>query len=299
MVPRIIVHGGAWNIPKDLEEPHIEGVEEAVLTGWNILKNGGSALEAVEEAVVVMEDNPVFDAGIGSVLNEEGFVELDAIIMDGKNLKAGAVASVRHIKNPIRLAKVILEQTDHILIVGEGAEKIALEHGFKLIDNRELVVKRELERWKILKEKGLDGTVIFNDDKYATVGAVAIDKDGNLAAATSTGGTPNKPLGRVGDSPIIGCGAYADNEFGAVSTTGHGESIMRVLLAKRVIDNISKGLKPQTAVEEALNYMLNRVNGKGGAIVINRNGEIGFYHTTPKMAYAYVKNGKIVKGIKV
>jgi beta-aspartyl-peptidase (threonine type) len=299
LFPRIIVHGGAWNIPKELEKPHLMGVKEAILVGWDILMNGGSALEAVEEAVVVMEDNPVFDAGVGSVLNEEGFVELDAIIMDGKSLKAGAVASVRHIRNPIRLAKIILEETNHILIVGDGAEKIAKEHGIKLIDNRELVVERELKRWKILKEKGIDGVIIFGENDFGTVGAVAIDKEGNLAAATSTGGTPNKPLGRVGDSPIIGCGAYADNEFGAVSTTGHGESIMRVLLAKRIIDNLSKGFKPQLAVEEALNYMLKRVNGKGGAIVIDKNGDVGLYHTTPKMAFAYIKNGKVVNGIKI
>ncbi len=299
MEPRIVVHGGAWNIPKELERDHINGVEKAVSIGWDILSNGGSALEAVEASVEYMENDPTFDAGVGAFLNEEGFVELDAIIMDGKTLKAGAVAGVRNIKNPIKLAKIVLEKTEHILVVAEGALRLARKFNIPEVDPKELIVERELKRYMELKNKKFSVTDFFENKGFGTVGAVALDKNGNLAAATSTGGTPNKMVGRVGDTPLIGCGAYADNNFGAVSTTGHGESIMKVLLAKRIVDNLSRGLVANKAIKEAVDYMFERVNGRGGAIAISKNGDIGVYHNTPKMAFAYVLDGKIISGIKV
>ncbi|MEX2701693.1 MAG: isoaspartyl peptidase/L-asparaginase, partial [Candidatus Baldrarchaeota archaeon] len=229
--PIILVHGGAWNIPDELVEDHIKGVENAANIGWEILRNGGSALDAVEEAVKAMEDDPTFDAGKGSFLNEEGFVELDAIIMDGATLDVGAVAAVRNIKNPVVLARKVMELTEHVLLVGEGANRFAKKIGMKTVDLSELVLEREIERWKKFKEGKISIEKLFEQTPKGTVGAVALDKHGNFAAATSTGGVAGKMVGRVGDTPIVGCGAYADNNYGAVSSTGHGEKIMKIVLA--------------------------------------------------------------------
>ncbi len=287
--PIVIVHAGAWNIPDELIEPHLQAVKKAVRMSYNILKNGGSALDAVETAIKILEEDPHVDAGVGSFLNAEGEVELDAIIMDGKTLKAGAVAAVKNIRNPIVLARKVMELTNHILLVGEGANKFARSIGIKEIDPQELVVEREWKRWRELKGRKIDIKVFF-EDKGNTVGAVAMDVEGNLAAGTSTGGIPMKMPGRVGDSPLIGCGAYADNEFGAVSTTGHGESIMKVVLAKSIIDLISRGYTAQEAVVMGIRYMEKKVNGRGGAIAIDRLGNIGIYHNTPKMAFAVMSD---------
>ena len=295
--PMIIVHGGAWNIPDDLVDAYLRGVENAVKAGWKILENSGSAMDAVEAAIRVMEDDSTFDAGVGSFLNEEGFVELDAVIMDGKTVDAGAVAGVRNIKNPISLARKVLETTEHVLIVGDGANKFAKKLGIEEVKPEDLVLPREIERWKLFKEGKLDIEDIFEPKAKGTVGAVAIDSKGNIAAGTSTGGITGKRIGRVGDTPIVGSGAYADNEFGGVSSTGHGEKIMRVVLAKTIINLLMQGMSPQEATEAGIDILWNKVKGRGGVIVLNKDGEIGFAYNTPRMAYAYIKDGKIVSGV--
>ncbi len=287
--PRIAVHGGAWSIPDDLVKPYLDGVKRAADLGLEVLKSGGSALDAVERAVSCLEDDPAFDAGVGSFLNEEGFVELDAIIVDGKTLKFGSVASVRRVKNPVRLARLVMERTEFHMFVSAGAERLAEKFGLGLVDPSELIVERELERWKNLQKEGKKPSYIFS-----TVGAVAIDSNGDLAAATSTGGLPNKMVGRVGDSPLIGCGAYADNSIGAASATGHGESTMRVLLSKLAVDLIPLAGHPKSAAEVALKIMKERTGGLGGLILIDSAGRFGYAHTTKRMALAYSDGQKIV-----
>jgi len=286
----VVVHGGAWKIPKDLEKPCLEGVERAAKLAMDCLLDDNSALDAVEAAVKCMEDNPTFDAGVGSVLNAEGEIELDAAIMDGKTLNAGAVAAVRNIKNPISLARRVMEHSNHVFLVGEGANKFAKLQGFEKFDG--LVVKRELERWKKLREK-YRGTMKFSDQN-GTVGAVAMDAQGNIAAATSTGGTPFKLPGRVGDSCLIGCGLYADNLIGGVSATGYGESIIKIVLSKVVCELLGKGLTAQKAAEEGVKMLEKKINGRGGVIVLDKKGNIGIFYNTPKMARAYLKEGMSV-----
>ena len=283
----IIVHGGAWKIPIDLEKPCLEGVERAAKLAMNCLLDDNSALDAVEEAVKLMEDNPTFDAGIGSVLNADGEIELDAAIMDGKTLNAGAVAAVRYIKNPISLARSVMENSNHVFLVAGGASKFATLQGFKKFDG--LVVKRELDRWKNLHEK-YKGTMKFSNES-GTVGAVAIDFHGNIAAATSTGGVPFKLLGRVGDSCLIGCGLYADNKVGGVSATGYGESIIKIGLSKVVCELLETGLGAQKAAEGSIKRLENKIKGRGGIIVLDKEGNVGFSYNTPKMASAYMDEG--------
>jgi beta-aspartyl-peptidase (threonine type) len=290
----IAVHGGAWNIPKEIQKSCQKGVKKAVDVGFDCLMNGGSALDAVEIAVRCMEDNPVFDAGIGSVLNAEGKIELDAAIMDGKTLSAGAVAAVEEIRNPISLARKVMEDSTHILLVGEGANKFAQSHGFERFSG--LAVKRELARWKRLRSQYVR-TMRFSEGNE-TVGAAAIDCDGNVAAGTSTGGVPFKLPGRVGDSCLIGCGLYADNSVGAVSATGHGESIIKTALSKVVCEFLAKGLSAQEAAEESIKVLKTKVDGRAGVIVLNKKGEIGIFYNTPKMARAYIKEGmKVPKSL--
>ena len=283
----VIVHGGAWKIPKKQEKPCLEGAERAARLAVNWLEDDNSALDAVEVAVKCMEDNPAFDAGVGSVLNAEGEIELDAAIMDGRTLNAGAVAAVRNIRNPVSLSRKVMENSDHVFLVGEGANKFATLQGFEKFD--ELIVKRELNRWKKLRGK-YRGTMKFSDEN-GTVGAVAMDAHGNVAAATSTGGIPFKLPGRVGDSCLIGCGLYADNEVGGVSATGYGESIMKVMLSRVVCQLLERGLPAQKAAEQSVKMLEKKINGRGGVIVLDRKGNVGIFYNTPKMARAYMKEG--------
>jgi len=291
--PVIVVHGGAWGIPDEQVEENIKGVKEAANKGWNILEKNGSALDAVVAAVNSLEDNPIFDAGIGSVLTEDGTVEMDALIMDGRNLDTGAVAGLRDVRYPIRLARLVMEKTPHVLMIGEGANRLAQESKIERITQDQLVTKgarKELEEW--LKERRFGET--FGHD---TVGAVALDSDGNLAAATSTGGVTGKRVGRVGDVPIIGSGGYADNKIGAVSTTGDGESILKVNLAKLVLSYMDAGLDIQVAAEKALGYMHVRVKGNGGLIAVDPQGNIAHAFTTRRMVWASIKEDKLESGI--
>jgi beta-aspartyl-peptidase (threonine type) len=284
-------------MPDDMVEAHLRGVNRALAAGWRVLERGGPALDAIEEAVVILEDDDTFDAGRGSFLNRDGKVQLDALLMDGATLRAGGVGCVERLRNPIRAARKILSESPHVYFVGEGAERFAAGHGIALCANEELVIPREVERLREYQAKTAQreatGHEAAGDDLFApaishdTVGAVALDRDGNIAAATSTGGTLNKAPGRLGDSSLIGCGCYADNLSAAVSTTGWGEPIMKLVLAKWTADRVSAGNLPEWAAQEAMNYLQQRVNGHGGIIVLDPRGHFGVAHNTPRMAWAY------------
>ncbi|XP_060608830.2 isoaspartyl peptidase/L-asparaginase [Anolis sagrei] len=295
MKPVIVVHGGAGRIFKEREDGSRSGVTRAALKGYGILKQGGSALDAVEEAVVLMEDDPHFNAGCGSVLNEKGKVEMDAIIMDGKNLSSGAVSAVKCIANPIKLARLVMEKTDHMLLTDQGALAFARAMGVPEVPGEKLITERSLERWK--KNLEADSNPQEFQKDLGTVGAVAIDSAGNVACATSTGGLSNKRVGRVGDTACIGSGGYADNAVGATSTTGHGESIMKVVLARLTLYHMEQGKSPEEAATEALNSMETRVGGLGGVIVVSRSGDWAARFSTKQMAWAAVKDGQLQSGI--
>jgi len=303
------VHGGAWAIPDDMVEPHLHGVRRALAAGWRVLNGGGAALDAVEEAVVVMEDDETFDAGRGSFLNRDGRVQLDSLIMDGATLRAGGVGCVERLRNPVRAARKILSESPHVYFVAEGAERFAAEHGITLCRNEDLVIPREVERLRAYQaQQGKEVSAQNGNDLFApvahdatishdTVGAVALDSAGNIAAATSTGGTLNKAPGRLGDSSLIGCGCYADNQSAAASTTGWGEPIMKLVLAKWATDRVSAGNLPEWAAKEAMNYLKQRVNGHGGIILLDATGKFGIAHNTPRMAWACKTTVKEEAGI--
>lgn len=285
----VVIHGGAWNIPDDLVSAHRAGVLAAANAAWDIVVEGGSALDAVVRAVTIMEDDETFDAGRGSFMNAEGEVELDASIMDGARLRAGAVAAVRNIRNPVLLARLVMEESEHILLVGEGAARFAREHGVPLCSRDELVTPRELERWRAQQVNGFVTLDAFRRRSGDTVGAVALDSAGNIATATSTGGTPNKYPGRVGDSPLIGIGTYADNTIGGVSTTGWGESMIRLVMAKTTVDLIERHAGDSgAAAVEAIRLLEHRVAGYGGVIAISSTGSVGIAYNTPRMARAFM-----------
>jgi len=271
----IIVHGGAGPIKDDSLSARLDGCKAAALAGWAILCAGGSAVDAVEAAVTVLEDNPLFNAGIGSTLNSLGQVEMDAAIMEAATLRIGAVAAVQGIKNPVKLARRVLEDGRHVLIAGEGALSFARAVGFPECAPAALVVAKEKQRW---------------DSKHGTVGCVAFDQGGNLAAATSTGGIFNKLPGRVGDSPLIGCGTYA-NKFGAVSCTGYGEAIIRVMMARDAVQLLQYGMEPAEASARALDNLQDLAGGTAGLILVDARGRIGFGRTTTHMPVCYVESG--------
>ncbi len=282
-------------------EAHQRGVEAAAAAGWQILQGGGSSLDAIEAAVVAMEEDETFDAGRGSFLNMDGRVQLDALIMDGATLRAGGVGCVEHIRNPVRAAKKILTESPHVYFVGTGAERFAQEHGIELCANDDLIIEREVER---LREAKKQGYLQMPDEfgpcrSHDTVGAVALDAQGNISAATSTGGTLNKAPGRVGDSSLIGCGCYADNRSAAVSTTGWGEPMMKLVIAKWAADRVENGTSPQDAVQQALFYMKTRLNGHGGMILLDTRGRIGLAHNTPRMAWALCSAAKKSSGVEI
>ena len=287
--PVLLVHGGAWAIPDNMIEAHVNGVRNAMRAGWRVLEKGGSAVDAVEEAVVVLEDDETFDAGRGSFLNRDGRVELDALMMDGRTLRAGGVGCVEHVRNPIRLCRKVLDESPHVYLVARGAEQFAQKHGIELIPNEELVVEREVEHLRICQAKEAAGEtheVFAPTISHDTVGAAALDAKGNIAAATSTGGTLNKTPGRVGDSSLIGCGCYADNLSAACSTTGWGEPMMKLVLAKWATDRVMNGGEPSQVAHEAIEYLKRRLDGHGGLILLDARGRWGVAHNTPRMAWA-------------
>ncbi len=304
--PVLLIHGGAWAMPDEDVTAHEQGIQRALDAGYAILERGGTAVEAVEAAVVVMEDDEAFDAGRGSYLTNDGRVQLDALLMNGADLRAGGVACVEHLRNPICAARLVLEKSPHVYFVGVGAERFAVQHGMRLCDNMELVIPREQKRLYAAQEAELAGIkdTLFSGEpppeflpdpmlSHDTVGAVALDRFGNLAAGTSTGGTLNKAPGRVGDSSLIGCGCYADNQSAAVSLTGWGEPIMKLVLGKWAVDRVAAGATPQQAASEAITYLFARLGGHGGVILMGPDGEVGLAHNTPRMAWGLAsRDGK-------
>jgi L-asparaginase / beta-aspartyl-peptidase len=293
--PALIVHGGAGDIPDEAVDACKQGCRNALAAGWSVLASGGSALEAVEASIMILEDDPVFDAGYGSHLNRDGQVECDAIVMDGATLRAGAAAGLRRLKNPIRLARKILEQCPHMMLIGEGAEGFAKSSGLALCQPEELVSEAEWQAY-LRCSRNEHAAVHHRGHEQGTVGAVALDQHGRLFAATSTGGTCCKLPGRVGDSPLIGCGCYADSLAGGVSCTGYGESIMKIVMAKTAVDFLrrdspaSENNLPaaQRAANDAVQLLADRGKGTGGIILIDRSGAPALAFNTPRMAYGFV-----------
>ena len=268
-VPALIVHGGAGADPTEEPEELREGIARAVEAGWQILGRGGRALDAVEAAVRVLEDHPRFNAGRGSVLTTAGTVEMDASIMEGDTLGNGAVACVSEIRNPITLARRILDDGRHSFFVGAGAIDQARALGVPLCDPRELVTARQRQRLEALQP--------------GTVGAVAIDRFGTIVAGTSTGGRAGQLPGRVGDSPLIGCGTYAESKLGGVSCTGDGEATIRVVLARRTLEILRTIEDPEQAAQLAISVLREEGRGNGGLILIDSQGRVAWAHSTPFM----------------
>ncbi|MBW4037534.1 MAG: peptidase T [Acidobacteria bacterium] len=376
--PVLLIHGGAWAMPDDAIPAHERGIAAALHAGWSALSRGGTAVDAVEAAVTIMEDDDTFDAGRGSFLTRDGRVQLDALLMNGADLRTGGVACVERLRNPIQAARLVLEKSPHVYFVGTGAERFATQNGMRLVDNTELIVPRERQRlmdfqraeaaghpdttfsgksefttpthtpgapgpasetWDdagsapstrlapftrlapptrlegdglqsvhpapaagalapggALVEAALNAEVLnalpdelrLTDptlNSHDTVGAVALDQFGNIAAGTSTGGTLSKAPGRVGDSSLIGCGCYADNLSAAVSLTGWGEPIMKLVLGKWAVDRVAAGATPQQAASDAIAYLYSRLGGHGGIILLGPDGQIGLAHNTPRMAW--------------
>jgi beta-aspartyl-peptidase (threonine type) len=281
-------------MPDDAIVPHEEGIANALAAGYAVLERGASAVDAVEAAVAVMEDDETFDAGRGSFLTQDGRVQMDALLMNGENLRTGGVACVERLRNPIHAARLVLDQSPHVYFVGTGAERFARQHGMALCDNMELVIPREQERLyraQADEQAGLPDVTFSGGgtqggmESHDTVGAVALDAHGNIAAGTSTGGTLNKAPGRVGDSSLIGCGCYADNLSAAVSLTGWGEPIMKLVLGKWAVDRVAAGESPEAAAQAAIDYLYDRLGGHGGIILLGPDGRVGLAHNTPRMAW--------------
>jgi L-asparaginase / beta-aspartyl-peptidase len=282
-MPRLslILHGGAGDVQDNEVIPYREGIRAAAKIGWGVLKHHGSALDAVEEAINAMESDPVFDAGRGSYPNTDGQVEMDAIIMDGATLKNGAVAGIRNVLHPVSVARLVMEKTPHCFFVGAGAETFARIQGVAFCSDEDL----------LYNPYRVSAHPISSHD---TVGAIALDANGHLAVATSTGGVPGKMPGRVGDSPLIGCGAFADDMLGAASATGRGEDLMKIVISKTACDLMAQGIPPKEAAPQIIDLLKKRVNGVGGIILMDHLGEIGFAFNAARMSCAWVtQDGRI------
>lgn len=300
----LIIHGGAWAIPDSQVEANLVGCKRALEAGWSLLRSGASALDACEAAVRTMEDDPTFNAGIGSVLNVDGEVELDAAVMDGRTLAYGAVSTIRHIRNPVTLARHVLAGPA-TLLAGAGAERFAIDQGMSLCPNQELIVEQSRSVWQRAcakrerhLEAGADSVQHLaspGSESYIghdTVGAIALDHQGGLIAASSTGGILLKLPGRVGDTPLVGSGLYADATIGACVATGWGEAITRMALARRAVDLLERGISTHVAAQHVITLLARRVpGGNGGCILLNAQGQIGLAWNTPRMAYAYRSEG--------
>ena len=312
----IVIHGGAGTIQRELMSDEMErryrGVlAKAIESGYQILKNDGSSTEAVIATITILEDSPLFNAGHGAVFNHDGNIELDASIMQGSDLNAGAVAAVSRVRNPITLALSVLEHSPHVMLVGEGAEMFAKQQGIALVPNQYFKTeRRRLQLEEILaKEKGVSLTKTppnpllaayrFDEKKLGTVGAVAIDKNGNIAAGTSTGGMTNKRFGRVGDVPVIGAGTYADNDSCGISATGHGEYFIRAAVAHDICARMEyKGISLQQAQDEVVQDKLVKMNGSGGVIGVDKDANVAFSFNSLGMYRASInKDG--VRQIKI
>ncbi len=308
----IVIHGGAGTIAREkltdeVEVAYRQKLEEAARAGYEVLtrsskEKGSSSIDAVIAAIVVMEDSELFNAGKGSVLTHAATVEMDASIMEGESLNAGAIAGVRHIRNPIRLARDVMSRSDHVMLIGEGAESFALEHGYELIDNSYFQTPQRMRQLQRIQNT-TTGTALSEDNSLGTVGAVAIDRNGNITAATSTGGMTNKRFGRVGDSPIIGAGTYADNSACGVSASGHGEYFIRAVVAHDICARVMyKGIALQQAADEVVLIKLKNMHAEGGVIGIDPQANVVFsFNSTGMYRAAIDKDGElevlIFKGI--
>lgn len=309
----IVIHGGAGTILKEnmtdsMEQAYNQKLEEAIRTGHEILENGGTAMEAVQRTINVMEDSPLFNAGKGAVFTNAETNELDASIMDGETLNAGAVAGVTTIKNPINLAWEVMENSEHVMMAGEGAEKFAEERGIEMVDPEYFYTENRFKGLQRLKEKDAEKTELDHDDnrsafydaqikdeKFGTVGCVALDKNGNLVAGTSTGGMTNKKWGRIGDAPIIGAGTYANNKTAAISATGWGEFFIRGVVAYDISALMEyKGMSLQEAAREVIQEKNPKLGGDGGIVAIDHSGNISMEFNTAGMYRAHMnKDGEL------
>ena len=305
----LVIHGGAGTITRqnmtpEKEKAYREKLDEALQAGYAVLKKGGTSMDAVEAAIHVMEDSPLFNAGKGAVFTNEGKNELDAAVMDGKTLKAGAVASVTTIRNPISAARAVMDKSEHVMMIGSGAEQFAKINGLEIVDPSYFHTETRYEQLQKIKDKektqldhdgGTSSTenIFIEGNKFGTVGAVALDAYGNLAAGTSTGGMTNKRFGRVGDAPIIGAGTYADNNTCAVSATGHGEYFIRSVVAHDIAAMMEyKKYSVKKAAEEVVMKKLVERGGEGGVIALDRKGNIAMPFNSAGMYRGYIKNGK-------
>lgn len=302
----IVLHGGAGVIKKEnmtdsLQKAYEEKLEEAINVGHKILFEGGTAMEAVQKTINVMENSPLFNSGKGAVLNADGIAELDASVMDGKTKNAGAISGVQHIKNPVNLAIKVMNESDHVMLSASGAEEFAKMHDLEFVENSYFITERRkkaLESSKA-KEQGLSSNEFYlSNEKYGTVGCAALDKDGNLAAGTSTGGMTNKKFGRIGDSPIIGAGTYANNKTCAISATGHGEFFIRNVVAHDISAMMEyQGINLEKAAQRVIQKKLTDLGGTGGIIGIDSKGKVVMEFNTPGMfrATKNVKGETIIK----
>ncbi len=288
----MVIHGGAGvmdkkNMSPVMENEYTKVLNRALHIGDSVLAYGGTCLDAIEETIVILEDSPLFNAGKGAVFTHDGIVELDASVMEGQTLKAGAIAGVRDIKNPIRVARTVMEKSEHVLLTGTGASQFAKEQGFEPVENSYFHTEKRLKSLQELLKKERESDT---NDKHGTVGCVALDAYGNIAAGTSTGGMTNKKYGRVGDSPIIGAGTYANNQTGAFSCTGHGEYYIRLGFSR----DISAMMEYQKLdIREACQHemeKLTRMGGTGGVIGIDKNGNIAMEFNTSGMFRGYIKS---------
>lgn len=301
----IVIHGGAGGIKreyfnKEQQEAYTQKLEEALDAGYTILENGGISLDAIQAAINVMEDSPLFNAGKGAVYNSEGNQEMDAAIMDGETLNAGAIAGVNHIKNPILAARIVMDSSKHVMLSGKGAEIMAKSYGIEMVDSSYFFTKKRLNQLRKIQEKEeiqLDHTAflikneLIDDHKFGTVGAVAIDKNRNIAAGTSTGGMTNKKYGRIGDVPIIGAGTYANNLTCGISATGTGEYFMRTVAAHEVSSLIQyKGMTAKEALNEVLFNQIGPLGGEGGMILMDKNGDVSWDFNSTGMFRGYKKS---------
>jgi len=308
----LVIHGGAGTILKDdmtpeLEKAYLDVLQSSLDAGFGVLEQGGSAVNAVKAAIVVMEDNVLFNAGRGAVFTKKGVQEMDAAIMDGSNLNAGAVAGVRNVRNPILLAMEVMNNSNHVFLSGKGANDFAIKQGIKLEPDEYFYSQFRYDQWKSIRDSdnySLDHTnhhleELLRDKKFGTVGAVACDSNGNLAAATSTGGMTNKKYGRIGDSPVIGCGTYANNQSCAISCTGHGEMFIRAVAAYDVSCLMEyKGLSLQEAMKVVVNEKLIAINGEGGMIGVDGEGNAGLIFNSAGM-YRGIKNSKGIDQVAI
>ena len=288
----IVIHGGAGvmdqkSMTPELQEEYIAVLNRVLFVGDSVLAHGGTCMDAVEKSIMIMEDSPLFNAGKGAVFTHEGIVELDASVMDGKSLKAGAIAAVRDIKNPVRVARAVMEQSEHVMLSGLGASQFAREKGFEPVDNAYFYTKKRFQSLQELLKEEREATV---NDKHGTVGCVALDMAGNIAAGTSTGGMTNKKYGRIGDSPIIGAGTYANNETGGFSCTGHGEYYIRLGFSRDISALMEyKKLSVAEACQEEIRK-LTQLGGTGGVIGLDKMGNIAMEFNTSGMFRGFVKS---------